>query len=365
MVCCDGTSNDVTGDSTNVLRLFRSLIRSDQQLTYYDPGVGTVSDPTANVMFSKWLSRNMDMGMGFSIRKNVCNVYGFLARYYRPGDDIYLFGFSRGAYIARAVAGMIHFLGLIRPEQTGIEPHAWSLYANDDSKLTDKDRFQSAHRFRATFSLKERPNIHFIGAWDTVSSFGWFWNLRTLPYTSDNPSIANVYHAVAIDERRAMFQPNRFRPSVSNHDSFEEVWFAGGHGDVGGGWPEPVSGLSKITLQWMCDAAFTKGLLIESKLLDRFLGKTQSNDNKYVPASCLAPVNSALQGIWWLIEFLPRRQWDHKAKRQRWVRPHLARRRRIAEDAIIHPSVYEKIRADITYNPVGLPPSIGMTRNQS
>jgi Uncharacterized alpha/beta hydrolase domain (DUF2235) len=116
VVCCDGTDCEVATDSTNVLRIFRMLERDQRQVAYYDAGVGTLVDPEAISRWRKFLSRRLDAAIGLRVRENVIAVYRFLAQTYQPDDQIYLFGFSRGAYTVRAVAGMINFLGLVRPE---------------------------------------------------------------------------------------------------------------------------------------------------------------------------------------------------------------------------------------------------------
>ncbi len=212
VICCDGTSNDVSSDSTNVLRLYRCLERSDQQLAYYDAGVGTVADPTKLTWFGKQFSRKLDMGIGLSVRENACRCYRFLCEHYRAEDRVFLFGFSRGAYTVRALAGMVHFLGLVRPELENLDRLAWNIYANDDQSLAVGRRFEAGNRFRKAFGIEQSPRIHFVGVWDTVSTFGFIWNLRTVPFSANNPSIAHIRHALSIDEHRACFQPNRFRP---------------------------------------------------------------------------------------------------------------------------------------------------------
>ncbi|GAB5402522.1 MAG: DUF2235 domain-containing protein [Aureliella sp.] len=349
VICCDGTSNDVTGHPTNVLKLYRTLQKDESQLTYYSPGVGTVSDPTTKTAIGKWISRRIDLGFGLSLRENACNIYQFLVTNYRDGDKIYLFGFSRGAYTVRAVAGMIEFLGLLRPEQAGMERHAWSIYADDDSRLSVSERFKAGRKFSSAFTIQPKPRVHFLGAWDTVSSFGWLWNLRTLPYTSNNPLVRHVRHAVALDERRAMFQQNLCRRNEAN-ETFEEVWFAGGHGDVGGGWPENQSRLSKISFRWMLEAAVEQGLHLERHNVKDYF-RSWRRRKPPEPVKDPPPYNEALEGAWWLVECLPRRLWDPRSRRMRWTRPHLARRRRVPFGAAIHTSVGDLIDRCPAYRP--------------
>lgn len=357
VICCDGTSNDVTNDSTNVLRLYRSLERNDDQLTYYDAGVGTVSDPTRLTWWGKQLSRKLDMGIGHSVRENVCKAYRFLCEHYDPGDQIYLFGFSRGAYTVRALAGMIHFLGVARRELAGLDRLAWAIYADDDQSLPVSKRFASGSRFRHAFGIATPVRIHFVGVWDTVSAYGFIWNLRTVPYTANNPTIDHIRHAVAIDEHRACFQANLFRPNlVKQHKSYKQRWFAGAHADVGGGYEESENGLAKITLEWMYAEAEAFGCQFVAGQKEYFLGR---KGNGVSLGDVMAKAHNSTTGLWHLLEFLPRKQWDHDSEPEemRWFAPNLYCRRKIPSDAVFHPSVEAKLRQDPSYRPPNLPPS--------
>ena len=353
VICCDGTSNDTTCDSTNVLRLFRSLLRCDEQIAVYDAGVGVLADPTKLTWFGKALSRKIDTAIGHSVRENVCRAYHFLARVFEPGDRIYLFGFSRGAYTVRALAGMLHFIGLVQPELAELDRLGWAIYADDNHDLPISKRFESGNRFKKSFSRKDSIRIHFVGVWDTVSSFGWIWQLRTVPYTSNNPSIDHVRHAVAIDEHRTAFQPNLFRPgNDEQHQSFQQLWFAGAHGDVGGGYPEAENQLSKISLEWMIEEASMLGCQFDQTEVDHFLGRNGDRSR----ADVLAPLHRSTVGIWRLMELIPRRQWDRYStpERMRWFAPNLYHPRRIPEEAVLHPSVHERIARDPSYRPRNL-----------
>lgn len=354
VICCDGTSNDVTCESTNVLRLYRSLDRSAEQLAYYDAGVGTVADPTTLSWRGKQLSRKLDMGIGHSVRENVCKAYRFLCERYATGDRIYLFGFSRGAYTVRALAGMVHFLGLARPELANLDRLAWQVFADDDQSLPVSKRFASGNRFRNSFGVETPARIHFVGVWDTVSTFGFIWNLRTVPYSANNPTIDHVRHAVSIDEHRACFQSNLFRPKPDQHQTYKQRWFAGVHADIGGGYAESESGLAKISLQWMYQEAEAQHCRFHSQQKDYFLGLTGSKNSR--PDVAASPHNSTT-GFWHLLEFLPRKQWDHDAQppRMRWFWPNLYRRRALPPDAVLHPSVKEKLDRDPKYQPKNLP----------
>lgn len=354
ILCCDGTNNEATSDSTNVLRLYRMLVRDESQLTYYDGGVGTLADPAAISAFRKVLSRRLDAAIGMGIRDNFCHAYRFLARNYQPGDKIFLFGFSRGAYTVRALAGAIHLFGLPRPELDGLAALAWAAFANDDGTFTTSRRFGGGRRFKKAFSVDPPVSVHFVGVWDTVASFGWIWNFRTLPHTADNPSIVHARHALAIDERRACFQANHFRPdAATSNKQIKQVWFPGVHSDVGGGYPENESALSKISLEWMLREARAQGLLLDDVRIDDLIrGKGRSAPD---PAG---EAHESLNGLWHVLECLPRRGWNHDKKRMAWVWPNRGRCRPIVgfhNKPRLHRSVLARIERHVGYSPTNLP----------
>lgn len=354
VICCDGTNQDITSESTNVLRLFRSLERSERQLTFYDAGVGALSDPTVMTKFGRLMRRNIDAAIGHSVRDNACRAYQFLANHYNSGDRIYLFGFSRGAYTVRALAGMISFLGLLPPELAELARLGWKVYADENDELQTRTRFASGNRFKSSFSRPESVRVHLVGVWDTVSAFGWFWQLRTVPYTANNAMIDHVRHAMAIDEHRSAFQPNRFRPrDPSQHESFRELWFAGSHSDIGGGYGEEEGGLAKIALKWMIDEASQEGCLFDASQVDHFLGRM----GKPSVPDFMGSVHNSICGFWHLLEWLPRRQWDHNAEPEalRWFAPNIYRHRSIPDGASLHASVAQKLDSDRSYRPTNIP----------
>ena len=157
-------------------------------------------------------------------------------------------------------------------------------------------------------------------------------------------------HAVAIDEKRTAFQPNLFRAAkAEQHLSFQELWFPGSHGDVGGGYPEAVGGLAKITLQWMFEEAAGNGCLFDHHRVDDFLGV----DGKRSKPDIMAPAHYSTTGFWHAMEFLPRRQWDplSQPERRRWFWPNLFRARQLPPTAEFHDSVLEKLDSDPSYRP--------------
>lgn len=354
VVCCDGTNNEIAGDTTNVLRLYRCLMRGPEQIAFYDAGVGTVANVDRMTARGRMLSRRLDSAIGQSVRANVIDAYLFLVRHYQPGDRIFLFGFSRGAYTARAVAGMIRFLGLLRPELMNLAEIAWSVYSGDNADQSIKVRFSGGDRFRETFCLDDPVPIHFVGCWDTVSSFGWFSNLRTLPYTANNDFLRHVRHALAIDERRAMFGANHFRPATPDqHTSFKEVWFAGCHSDVGGGYEEKVAGLSMVSLDWMLREASGQDLQVDPS--------QRANVFRQPPLDPLGKAHESLKGGWHLAELIPLRRYSGTRGGKHWRPPHLWKRRTVtrympeATIPVLHDSLLQRMRSMPDYKPRNLP----------
>jgi uncharacterized protein (DUF2235 family) len=246
---------------------------------------------------------------------------------------------------------MIHFLGLLRPELEHLAVLGWSLYGNEARAYQVEARFGGGNRFNLCFGVTPKPRIHLVGVWDTVSSFGWIWDFQTLPYTATNPSLDHLRHALAIDERRACFPANLYFPSEEQRPNCKQVWFAGVHSDVGGGYPEEQSSLAKVPLAWLLREAEALGLLVNPAQRDSLL-------NSPGPGPC-GPTHESLKGIWWLLESLPRRSWDNTVRRMRWHGPHLGRRRPIAEGSVLHASVLERMQR-LGYSPGNLPKDYGV-----
>jgi len=147
--------------------------------------------------------------------------------------------------------------------------------------------------------------------WDTVSSVGWFADPLSLPYTASNPDIAIGRHAVAIDERRAFFRTNLWKPSVepamAGPRDLKQVWFPGVHCDVGGGYPESESGLSKIALEWMIGEARLAGLLLDEDRVALILGQ---KGDEYVAPDADARAHESLTRWWRPAEYLPKPHWE-------------------------------------------------------
>jgi uncharacterized protein (DUF2235 family) len=334
VLCCDGTSNEFAQDRTNVAKLAQLLIKEpDRQLVYYHPGVGTMAPPGFATGAGDWIARKLGLAFGFGLRNDIVHAYDFLIEHYRPGDRIFLFGFSRGAYTARAVAGLVHVYGLAMAGNSALSPYVvrmyWRIAAGH--RREDSSYFQLADQYKFAFSSGDIP-VHFLGVWDTVSSVGWIGSPVALPYTKENPAIRHARHAVAIDECRAFFRTNLL--DRGNGD-VREVWFPGTHCDVGGGHPEKESGLSKYALAWIVDEAEQQGLLVDAHRLAELLGEGNENYSSPSPA---APIHRSLKGYWLFLEFVPKKRrvsggWP-------W-RINLFRRRAMPKKPVVHDVVFQ------------------------
>ena len=334
VVLCDGTSNEISEDRTNVLRLYGTLDKNDEQLVFYDPGVGTFGAANAWSYYYRKAYEIWGLATGWGLDHNVKEAYRFLAETYDDGgrngepDQIYLFGFSRGAYTARVLAGFIHAIGLMAPINLNLLDYAYSAYkgvsdkdsGDSDARDPKQNPFAEVRLFERILAPK-RPAIRCLGLFDTVGSvieIGRLWpQLRTHAYTKTNKSVEAVRHAVAIDEMRTMFRPQLwpegtdywggpFKPKTVKKQDVKEVWFSGVHGDAGGGYPERDSKLAKIPLEWMIEETKALGLTYKTRTINEIvLGK---NDKKpYVKPDPLAAPNNSMSAGWRILEYLPRR----------------------------------------------------------
>jgi len=353
VICLDGTGNQFREHNSNVVKLFRVLRRDPTaQVAYYDPGVGTLASPDYKTPVAKKLNKALGLAFGRGLTRNVEEAYSFLMEQYHEGDNILLFGFSRGAYTARVLAGFIHCCGLLEKGCQNLIPYAMNLY-----KAAGKLDFKVLGKFKATYGRKCDVEIHFLGLWDTVSTFGWVYDPISLPYTTNNKSVTTVRHALAIDERRVFFRPKHWGTEVACDT--REVWFAGVHSDIGGGYPEEESGLAKIALKWMIEEACNCGLLVDNDNYQQYvLGTHEGKPYKDYAGPChLGQMHRSLKGPWWGVEFLPQRVWRPEEKRRRWqFLPRPARRRVIAPGSTLHYTVLKRMEEG-EYQPANLPPA--------
>jgi len=269
VICCDGTWNKADQEKngrpcpTNVIKLAYRVAKrpaNATQVVFYDQGVGT----------GNFIDRVSGGAFGDGLVDNIFDAYRFLIANYHPGDEIFLFGFSRGAFTARSVAGMIRKCGIVK--RTSIDQYvpALNLYRADDVHPNDK----AAKDFRAVHACDgaESPPIRFIGVWDTVGSLGIpLRGLRGLTRrkhvfhdTQLSSTVQTARHALAIDEHRAPFEPTIWDEDKPHPDTVQ-MWFAGAHSGVGGGYAE--SELSDIALEWMLDEAQKAGLVLDEEVL--------------------------------------------------------------------------------------------------
>ncbi|QVM82745.1 DUF2235 domain-containing protein [Novosphingobium decolorationis] len=252
IVCCDGTWNsaDQKGEPTNVTKMARAILprtaTGRAQVIYYDEGVGS-----GNV-----LDRVVGGAFGTGLGTNVQQAYRFLCQNYEPGDSLFLFGFSRGAYTVRSLAGLVGLVGLVRKGDLDKLPEIWAYYRMDDGKRAkaplDPALFEGRH-----------PDIEMVGVWDTVGALGvpsnvlgsWGRGGYAFHDVKLGARVRHAYQALAIDERRSKFVPAIWDTSggIAPGQEVEQVWFAGAHSNVGGGYPDKV--LSDIALLWMCGKA--------------------------------------------------------------------------------------------------------------
>jgi uncharacterized protein (DUF2235 family) len=343
VLCLDGTSNRYAATNTNVVKLYAMLDRQrNDQIAYYQPGIGTFVPPGVWGAIKQWLVTRLDLAIAWLLSDHVTDAYRFLMRYYQDGDAIFIVGFSRGAYTARALAAMLHKVGLLTQGNEELIPFAWDMFKRE----RDQDIYDG---FRRTFSRPVR--VHFLGLWDTVSSIGWAFAPRHLPFTENNSSVDIVRHAISLDERRSYFVQNLWGSQPPT--DIDQVWFPGVHCDVGGGYPESESGLSAIALQWMAAEAEAAGLFLDPQMKADVL--PQQITSAYAAPDPRAPAHESLTGLWWIVEYLPKRYKDPAANfAPRWMF-HAGRPRYVTDDARIHVSVFVRIKSVPGYQPRNLP----------
>jgi uncharacterized protein (DUF2235 family) len=347
-VCCDGTANEFARDKTNVIKLCYTLQQgTGHQIVYYHPGLGTMEPAAALTPVARKTTRLLGQAIGYGLESDVRDAYVFLMNSFEPGDRVFLFGFSRGAYTVRALASLLRMYGLISSGNEPLVPYAirmltaiQKLDAQGASGNEEKFLyFQMAKEFQDTFCRTEcKP--WFVGVWDTVSSVGWIESQLRLPFTANNPDIAIGRHAIALDERRAFFRTNLWRPKIPSEDGgpkdLKQVWFAGVHCDVGGGYPEAESAVSKIPLQWMLREATVAGLLVDAGRVDLVLGRAGAG---YVAPDPNGPLHESLTKVWWPAEFIAKRHYD--GARKVWERRmNNGRRRTMPPNSMVHESVF-------------------------
>ena len=283
IVCCDGTWNNPEQEEngvlspTNVVKIFNSISPYDHdqdmsQLRYYHPGVGGEGG----------LIKTLTGGaVGAGISRHICSAYHWLGSHYEEGDEIYLYGFSRGAFIVRSLSGFIAngLLNLkgLKPKQSWEQVH----HAYDKGyripSAKQVDWAKADYRF---FHQGKAPAIRFIGVWETVGALGVPNDLEILNIFDDKTKwefhntklakhIKTARHAMAVDEKRSSFTVTRW-DNAAKHKDAKEVWFPGVHSDVGGGYAN--TDLSDGALRWMIEESQSVGLKFRKEAVDSIQG---------------------------------------------------------------------------------------------
>jgi T6SS, Phospholipase effector Tle1-like, catalytic domain len=380
VLCCDGTGNEFgapnpdpadkqAGCNSNVVKLYTALQIDNDQVGYYHPGVGTMGAPAATHWWAREWSKIKGLAFGVGFRENVLDAYRYLMETYSDNggygneDEVYIFGFSRGAYTARALAGLLHGYGLLCKGNEGHIPYAWRMYvAQHDHRRRNCVEPDTA--FKETFSHKNFK-IQFVGVWDTVSSVGWISTPLRLFNVAQNDIILRGRHAVSIDEHRCFFQDNLWGDPLKGQDLLQ-VWFAGVHSDVGGSYLQPESGLSDIAFRWMLDEVGIQpgadgkyrdgpGIRLNKAHLDLVLGKMPvpevDPELLYIPPAC-SKLHNSLTGVWWLLEFIPHLYYNKDNDKEQRRVPLGLRRRQLPAGSLVHESVAKRMEtAAFNYKP--------------
>jgi hypothetical protein len=347
VICCDGTWNEPESTKqdrkvpTNVLKLVRAVAPRDDrsgtdQVVYYDQGVGTGAMGV--------LDRSIGGGTGYGISKNIRDCYNFIANNYVDGDDIFLFGFSRGAYTIRSLGGMLGTVGLLSKNDLRYVPEAYAYYHIDPGKR-DQSRFHDLLDSlpRSTAQIR----IKCLGVWDTVGALGiptpglakvqrWAgqkWERFRVGFHDCNLTeiVENAFQALAVDERRGPFKPSIW-DKTTGQDRVLQAWFAGVHSNIGGGYPD--AGLSDTALVWMVNRARECGLAISEIFM---------SDPERVNGNPLGKLEDSYSAGYKALEYLR-------------VKPHLrpiGQHLNVGE--MIHESAIQRMKEDTRYRPENLP----------
>jgi uncharacterized protein (DUF2235 family) len=359
IICSDGTGNTAVKDrGTNVFKLFeaidlnghRSNPKLDAQIAIYDDGVGTESFLPLKILGGAF---------GWGLKRSVLNLYKGLVRIYDEGDRIYLFGFSRGAFTVRTLAGLIARCGVLKWEDldtteamNGTVKAAYDVYRQGyrtwlyrkfflkSQEQVLEDAGVAMGKFRDKHPAYD-AEIHFLGVWDTVDSVGGPFHIADLintfvhcfkfPNQQLSPQVKYAVQALSIDEARSAFQPQLWE---ANPD-VEQVWFSGVHSNIGGGYPK--QGMSLVSLGWMIQKARGRGLRIFPDESKWYLERGNVDDKMY----------NSRAGVGVFYEWRPR---DMEL---------LTRKHKAETPARIHLSVLERIAHGTDgYSPGTLAPNV-------
>ena len=315
VVLSDGTGQEGgKGENTNVYKLFNMIEdRTDQQVAFYDPGLGTRG------------AKLLGMASGFGVSQNIKDCYSFIFDHYEAGDRIYLLGFSRGAATVRSLSSFIHYFGILPKSRPDLVKEAWNIYriSGDKRRKREADRFISRHH-----TMWAR--INFMGCYDTVAALGVPFKkisviLDQIPFFKHqfhnftlSKSVENAYQALAIDDERKTFHPVLWNTKSQDYQSIKQVWFCGAHTDVGGGYRE--KGLSDIALVWLTGKAVDHGLRIYSQ--HKVSISENSNDKLHDP----------MDSVWTRLYRRQRRRWPSERDDKPIVHESVIERKRQSEN---------------------------------
>jgi hypothetical protein len=308
IICSDGTGNsDIKGRGTNVFKLFESTDlnghRTDPTLTpqvaIYDDGVGTENFRPLKIFTG---------ATGFGLSRNVKQLYKELVRIYDPGDRIFLFGFSRGAFTVRTLTDFVCKCGILDVKKlSSADKLEWAVrkaykayrlcYRTELVKLFlgDREEARIIHEFRTQYCLPSDPSIAFVGVWDTVDAVGLPFHLGDFinlvlyrfkfPDYHLSPLVERACHALSVDDERHSFHPLLWKEDENDSKRIEQVWFAGAHSNVGGGYPK--QGMSLVALDWMLHKACAAGLRLLEADWTLYRGHANVDDKLYDPRAGL------------------------------------------------------------------------------
>jgi len=279
IVCSDGTWNSPDDEDrgkvkpTNITKLSRSIKPVDlngvSQIVFYDEGVGT-----------GWGQKMVGGITGKGLSENILEAYRFISHNYNEGDELYLFGFSRGAYTSRSLSGLIAQAGMLRKDDVFYLEQMYELYKSQNSET-------NIRKFIRDKKLDSYPvRIKMLGVFDTVGALGIpFGGLNNVLAGLDliefqfhdvklSPIVDYAYHALAVDERRVPFEPTLWKGKTAKTKEMEQRWFVGVHSNIGGGYNP--DGLANLTLKYMVSKAQALGLEFDHDYLKHFKGSYKS-----------------------------------------------------------------------------------------
>ncbi len=265
--CADGTWQEPV-NNTNVYKFYKALAVTADQIPYYDDGVGADA---------KGFNRFVDGAIGAGLLAKITAAYTTIAHAYEEGDELFLFGFSRGAYTARCLAGFIATCGLPSgPPIDSCVAQAFAAYRDPANRAALLSKLDGCGLRAAA--------IRMVGVWDTVGALGIpaiFGGFDERAYgfldTNLHPCVQNAYQCLAVDEQRRQFPATLWTSEPATGQTLEQVWFAGCHGDIGGGTPleggvDGTTRLCDITLGWMMAKALALGLTMDPAVVAQYSG---------------------------------------------------------------------------------------------